>query len=109
MEENKYIIGKRNAHKTKSDRKLFVQNKIRMYKDEEEEITAELRRDEKVIADLEVLQSRLEDRRKHMELAKQLMAHADTDGLEKALDTFMQAKSDIAKIEAEMRTVYYAK
>lgn len=109
MVENKYIQGKRNAHKTKSDRKVFVQGKIRLYKDEEEALSAELRRDEKVIAELEVLQSRLEDRTKHMELAKQLMSNADPDGLEKALDTFMQAKSDIAKIEAEMRAKYYAK
>lgn len=108
-EPNKYVQGKKNAFATKTARKLWVQDKIRKYQLEEEELTIELRSDQKVINELESMEKEHAELTDALNRAKLRMADLQGQDVDIAIDALLKAKTEVEDLESRMRTKYYAK
>jgi hypothetical protein len=106
---NKYVQGKKNAFTTKTARKLWVQDKLRQYKLEEEELRVELISDAKVIEALEDLKKEHDELTEALNRAKLRMADLNGQDVDVAIDALLKAKADVEEVEAKMRLKYYAK
>lgn len=108
-EENKYIAGKKNALATKMARKVWLEDKIRVYQSEAEEIRVSAISDQKVIETLVELNGQLKHRKEALSRARSLMASLEDDDVDVALEAYLKAKAEVEEIEAKMRLKYYAK
>jgi hypothetical protein len=108
-EPNKYVQGKKNAYTTKTARKLWVQDKIRKYQLEEEELTIELRSDQKIITELEAMEKEHVELTDALNRAKLRMADLSGQDVDIAIDALLKAKTEVEDLEAKMRLKYYAK
>lgn len=106
MEENKYIAGKKNSVQAKTDRKLWIEEKVRNYQQEAKDIDIELHRDLAVIEDLTNIAREIDEKTQALEKARtEVMVSASED----VLDVFLTLKAEIAELEAKMRMKYYAR
>ena len=108
-EENKYVQGKKNARATKRERQLWVEDKIKTYQAELEELEIEIASDDKVVAKLEKLDIERETLVESLASAKRRMNNLEDEAFEATLATYMETKGKIAKVEASMRSVYYGR
>lgn len=109
LTENKYVHGKKNARATKTERRLWIQEKISTYQRELGALEVEIEADDKVIAKLDQLEMRKTVLEENLESIKRRIATIDPSEMEAALEGFMRTKEDITKVEAEMRLVYYGR
>lgn len=108
-EENKYVQGKKNARATKRERQLWVQDKIKTYQAESEELDIEIASDDKVIEKLEKLDTERLVLVEALASAKRRMNNLEDEAFEATLATYMETKTKIAKVEASIRSVYYGR
>lgn len=109
MEPNEYVEAKKSAMQTKLKRKLWLEAKIAAYRTEIEDGEAVRRRDERVLEKLELMVERHAEKTAALARAKELMTGLSGDDIELALVSFMNAKTDLEELEAEMRMTYYGK
>lgn len=108
-EENKYVEGKKNSRATKTERKLWVEDKIRTYQRELEGLSIEITSDDKVITKLERLDSERVSLLESQASAQRRMTELEGEAFDATLDTYMSIKKKVADVEAEIRSVYYGR
>jgi predicted nuclease with TOPRIM domain len=108
-DENKYVEGKKNSRATKTARKLWVEDKIRAYQRELEGLDIEIASDDKVISKLEKLDGEREAVAESLASAQRRMTALEGEAFDATLDTYIALKAKVAKVEAEMRSVYYGR
>lgn len=104
-----YIEAKKNAMKVKTDRKLWLESKRHTYGVEIEDIDYVLNRDQKVIEKLEKIKERYDDTEREISLGEENLKGLTGDEFQFALRSYMDSKTRLEEIEAEMRAIYYAK
>jgi hypothetical protein len=109
LTENKYVHGKKNARAAKTERRVWVQEKISTYQRELASLDVEIEADDKIIDKLDKLEMRKTVLEENLESIKRRIATIDPSEMEAALEGFMRTKEDITKVEAEMRLVYYGR
>lgn len=106
---SKYVQGKRNSYTTRTARLLWVQDKIRTYTQEEEDLKRELAKEVKNIEELEALVETLAEKNLAMEEAQKRLANIAAEDVPAALDGILNARAEIDEVEAQIRAKYYAK